>query len=210
MKELIKNYKVWLFISILFLALLISVCIFSASNFYKLESYEKQEIENSNQKTEIVRLTSENLKLQSEIEAYVHSDEISNIIHDFVLNYYNNSDGMKTPNQKIESVKKYISEDIYQEIYDKNSDGEMIPKEDRIRQTANVRSSAYEIFDTNHATGYTVMDMTFIYPDYSKEETTVFLQMEFEFDKDKEIWKIIGLSSGNIKIKSVWGDINER
>ena len=61
--RILKNYKLWLIVSVTFFLMFVAVYIFSAKNFYELDAYWTEKAENINQKAIITRLTNENTEL---------------------------------------------------------------------------------------------------------------------------------------------------
>ena len=93
--RILKNYKLWLIVSITFLLMFVVVCIFSAKNFYELDAYRTEKAENINQKTIITRLTNENAELKSEKLAVQSSENLESIVMDFIETHYRSNDEIK-------------------------------------------------------------------------------------------------------------------
>ena len=93
--KIIQNYKLWLIVSITFLLMFVAVCIFSAENFYELDTYRAEKAENINQKTIITRLTNENAELKSEKLAVQSSENLESIIIDFIETHYRSNDEIR-------------------------------------------------------------------------------------------------------------------
>ena len=93
--RILKNYKLWLIVSVIFLLMFAAVCIFSAKNFYELDAYRTEKAENINQKTIITRLTNENAELKSEKLAVQSSENLESIIIDFIETHYRSNDEIR-------------------------------------------------------------------------------------------------------------------
>ena len=93
--RILKNYKLWLIVSVTFLLMFVAVCISSAKNFYELDAYRAEKSENINQKTIITRLTNENAELKSEKLAVQSSENLESIVMDFIETHYRSNDEIK-------------------------------------------------------------------------------------------------------------------
>ena len=93
--RILKNYKLWLIISVIFLLMFVAVCIFSAKNFYELDTYRTEKAENINQKTIITRLTNENAELKSEKLAVQGAENLESIVMDFIETHYRSNDEIR-------------------------------------------------------------------------------------------------------------------
>ena len=161
--KIIQNYKLWLIVSITFLLMFVAVCIFSAENFYELDTYRAEKAENINQKAIITRLTNENAELKSEKLAVQCAENLESIIIDFIETHYRSND--------------------------------------EIRQEMLIKSIVWQIKDDYQATAFADLEITFTYPDRTKDKNSVVLQFEFQYDKSSEIWKISDIKSSNVKWK---------
>ena len=93
--RILKNYKLWLIVSVTFLLMFVTVCIFSAKNFYELDAYRAEKSENINRKAIITRLTNENDELKSEKLAVQSSENLESIVMDFIETHYRSNDEIK-------------------------------------------------------------------------------------------------------------------
>ena len=93
--RILKNYKLWLIVSVTFLLMFVAVCIFFFNNFYELDAYRTEKAENINQKTIITRLTNENAELKSEKLAVQSSENLESIVMDFIETHYRSNDEIK-------------------------------------------------------------------------------------------------------------------
>ena len=93
--RILKNYKLWLIVSVTFLLMFVAVCISSVNNFYELDAYRTEKAENINQKTIITRLTNENAELKSEKLAVQSSENLESIVTDFIETHYRSNDEIK-------------------------------------------------------------------------------------------------------------------
>ena len=161
--RILKNYKLWLIVSITFLLMFVAVCIFSAKNFYELDAYRAEKAENINQKAIITRLTNENAELKSEKLAVQGAENLESIVMDFIETHYRSND--------------------------------------EIKQETLIKSIVWKIKDDHQATAFADLEITFTYPDRTKDKNSVILQFEFQYDKSFEIWKISDVKSSNVKWK---------
>ena len=161
--RILKNYKLWLIVSVIFLLMFVAVCIFSAKNFYELDAYRTEKAENINQKTIITRLTNENTEMKSEKLAVQGAENLESVIGDFIKTYYRSND--------------------------------------EIKQETLIKSIVWQIKDDYQATAFADLEITFTYPDRTKDKNSVILQFEFQYDKFSEIWKISDIKSSNVKWK---------
>ena len=93
--RILKNYKLWLIVSVTFLLMFVAVCISSVNNFYELDAYRTEKAENINQKIIITRLTNENAELKSEKLAVQSSENLESIVTDFIETHYRSNDEIK-------------------------------------------------------------------------------------------------------------------
>ena len=197
MKELMKNYKVWLTASITLLIMLVAVCISFSGNYHELESYREKEYNAAEQQKVISKLTEENTSVQS-------VDSLTEMIQEYIKSYYN-TDGTESENEKALKVRKYVTDDLFEQMYDKTEKPESYAPDELIRQTALIQDIVYEANRKYQALAYVTMEIRYEYPDGKKDSQNVLLRMEFKFDKDNSVWKLSGLSSSGIKLQKVWG-----
>ena len=72
---------------------------------------------------------------------------------------------------------------------------------DEIRQEMLIKSIVWQIKDDYQAIAFADLEITFTYPDRTKDKNSVILQFEFQYDKFSEIWKISDIKSSNVKWK---------
>ena len=72
---------------------------------------------------------------------------------------------------------------------------------DEIRQETLIKSIVWQIKDDYQAVAFADLEITFTYPDRTKDKNSVILQFEFQYDKSSEIWKISDVKSSNVKWK---------
>ena len=72
---------------------------------------------------------------------------------------------------------------------------------DEIKQEVLIKSIVWQIKDDYQATAFADLEITFTYPDRTKDKNSVILQFEFQYDKSSEIWKISDVKSSNVKWK---------
>ena len=204
MKELMKNYKVWLTASLTLLLMLVAVCISFSGNYHELESYREKEYNATEQQKIISKLTEENTRLKTENTSVQSVDSMTEMIQEYIKSYYN-SDGTESENEKALKVRKYVTDELFEQMYDKTEKPESFAPNEQIRQTALVQDIVYEANRKYEALAYVTMDIRYEYPDGKKDTQNVLLRMEFQFDKDNSVWKLSGLSSSTIKLQRVWG-----
>ena len=204
MKELMKNYKVWLIASLTLLIMLAAVCISFSGNYHELESYRAKEYNAAEQQKVISKLTEENTKLKTENTSVQSADSLTEIIQEYIKSYYN-SDGTESENEKALKVRKYVTDELFEQMYDKTEEPESYAPDELIRQTALIQDIVYEANRNYQALAYVTMEIRYEYPDGKKDTQNVILRMEFQFDKDNSVWKLSGLSSSAIRLQRVWG-----
>ena len=204
MKELMKNYKVWLIASLTLLIMLAAVCISFSGNYHELESYHEKEYNAAEQQKVISKLAEENTRLKTENTSIQSADSLTEMIQEYVKNYYN-SDGTESENEKALKVRKYVTDELFEQMYDKTEKPESYAPDELIRQTALIQDIVYEANRKYQALAYVTMEIRYEYPDGKKDTQSVILRMEFQFDKDNSVWKLSGLSSSAIKLQRVWG-----
>ena len=72
---------------------------------------------------------------------------------------------------------------------------------DEIKQETLIKSIVWQIKDDYQAIAFADLEITFTYPDRTKNKNSVILQFEFQYDKSSEIWKISDVKSSNVKWK---------
>jgi len=204
MKELMKNYKVWLTASLTLLIMLDAVCISFSGNYHELESYREKEYNAAEQQKVISKLTEENTRLKTENTSVQSVDSLTEMIQEYIKSYYN-TDGTESENEKALKVRKYVTDELFEQMYDKTEKPESFAPNEQIRQTALIQDIVYEANRKYQALAYVTMEIRYEYPDGKKDSQNVLLRMEFQFDKDNSVWKLSGLGSSGIKLQKVWG-----
>lgn len=204
MKELMKNYKVWLTASLTLLIMLDAVCISFSGNYHELESYREKEYNAAEQQKVISKLTEENTRLKTENTSVQSVDSLTEMIQEYIKSYYN-TDGTESENEKALKVRKYVTDDLFEQMYDKTEKPESYAPDELIRQTALIQDIVYETNSKLQTLAFVTMEIRYEYPDGKKDTQNVLLRMEFQFDKDNSVWKLSGLSSSGIKLQKVWG-----
>ena len=115
MKELMKNYKVWLTASLTLLLMLVAVCISFSGNYHELESYREKEYNAAEQQKVISKLTEENTRLKTENTSVQSADSLTEIIQEYIKSYYN-SDGTEPENEKALNVRKYVTDELFEQM----------------------------------------------------------------------------------------------
>ena len=72
---------------------------------------------------------------------------------------------------------------------------------DEIKQETLINTVVCQLKDDYHATAFADLEITFTYPDRTKDKNSVVLQFKFQYDKSSEIWKISDVKSSNVKWK---------
>ena len=199
-----KNYKVWLIASLTLLIMLAAVCISFSGNYHELEGYREKEYNAAEQQKVISNLTEENTRLKTENTSIQSTDSLTEIIQEYIKSYYN-TDGTESENENALKVRKYVTDDLFEQMYDKTEKPESFAPNEQIRQTALIQDIVYEANRKYQALAYVTMEIRYEYPDGKKDTQNVLLRMEFKFDRDKSVWKLSGLSSSTIKLQRVWG-----
>ena len=201
--KVIRNYKLWVILSVSFLSMFVAVCIYFSGLYAELEVYRSEEKNISDQKQVINTLTDENARLKSEKLSTRTSDEIPQIIKSFADGFYT-TDGKDTENQKARRVKKYVTDELYRKMYDETAMEDNIPSDEQIKQTAIIKKSAYTLLNSSKAAAFVQMEIKFSFPDGNMDSRNVLLQIELDFDKENNIWQISDLKSSNIRLQDVW------
>ena len=184
--------------------MLVAVCISFSGNYHELESYREKEYNAAEQQKVISKLTEESTRLKTENIPVQSADSLTEIIQEYIKSYYN-SDGTECENEKALKVRKYVTDELFEQMYDKTEKPESFAPNEQIRQTALIQDIVYEANRKYQALAYVTMEIRYEYPDGKKDTQNVLLRMEFKFDKDKSVWKLSGLSSSGIKLQKVWG-----
>ncbi len=72
---------------------------------------------------------------------------------------------------------------------------------DEIKQETLIKSVVWQIKDDYQAAAFADLEITFTYPDRTRDKSSVVVQFEFQYDKSSEIWKISDVKSSNVKWK---------
>lgn len=200
--KVIKNYKLWIILSVSFLLMFIAVCIYFSGLYSELESYREKEYDSLEQKQIITQLTDENRRLKSDQLSAKDSANLLEIITAFVDGYYT-SDGSESENEKVSRIRKYIADDLYDKMYSKNEMEISYSSDEQIKQFASIKNSVYQAIDTSKILAFATVEVIFDFPDGSRDKQNIILQMEFEYDADASIWKISDLQSSAIKLQKI-------
>ena len=205
MREFIKNYKVWVTVSITLIIMLISICISFSGNYHELEDLRTTHYENSEQKQMITQLREENYDLKTENDSHNQANSIETIIREYVKVFFN-TDGTESNNEKAIQIRKYVTEKIYEQMYD-DKEKPATATNDAILQTGSVENITYQILDPSKAKGYATINVSYVFPDEDEEteRKTIILQMDFQYDSENSIWKIESVESSIINLRKVWG-----
>ena len=200
--KVIRNYKLWVILSVSFLSMFVAVCIYFSGLYAELEVYRSEEKNISDQKQVINMLTDENARLKSEKLSTRTSDEIPQIIKSFADGFYNDN-GKSSENERVLKIRKYVTDEMYNKMYSKN-ETEIIPPEERIIQNIRIINSLYKLENTVNATAFIEMEIKHTFPDGDKDSHNVLLQMELEYSEESGVWLISDLRSSKIKLEQVW------
>ena len=116
--KVIRNYKLWVILSVSFLSMFVAVCIYFSGLYAELEVYRSEEKNISDQKQVINTLTDENARLKSEKLSTRTSDEIPQIIKSFADGFYNDN-GKSSENERVLKIRKYVTDEMYNKMYSK-------------------------------------------------------------------------------------------
>ena len=200
--KVIKNYKLWIILSVSFLLMFVAVCIYFSGHYAELERYREKEYDNSEQKQIITQLTDENRRLKSEQHSENKAENLSGIITAFVDGYYT-TNGNESENDKINKIRKYITDDLYDKMYSRNEMEISYSPDEQIKQYASIKNSVYQSVDSSKILAFATVEVLFEFPDGSRDKQNIILQMEFEYDADASIWKISDIQSSAIKLQSI-------
>ena len=200
MKELLKDYRLWLIVSITVSITLIAIIISFAGNYHELEDLRDKKYEDMKQRSMIASLTEENSELKKDTKSVSESGNIDEIVKTYVEAYYNLS-GSESENSKALKMKPYVTEELYGKMYDPNEQEQHVPPAMRIVQTGTLTDTTVQVTDPQNAKAIAEVKVTFYYPDRSTEDAKAILKMEF---KNEGEWKLSGVSSSNIDFVETW------
>ena len=98
--------------------MLAAVCISFSGNYHELEVYREKEYNAAEQQKVISKLTEENTRLKTENTSIQSTDSLTEIIQEYIKSYYN-SDGTESENEKALKVRKYVTDELFEQMYDK-------------------------------------------------------------------------------------------
>lgn len=200
--KVIKNYKLWIILSVSFLLMFVAVCVYFSGLYSELEGYREKEYDISEQKQIITQLTDENRRLKSDQLSARDSTNLSDIIKAFIDGYYT-SDGSESENDKVSRIRKYLTNDLYDKMYSKNEMEISYSPDEQIKQFSSIKNSVYQAVDTSKILAFATVEVIFQFPDGSRDKQNIILQMEFEYDADASLWRISDLQSSAIKLRKV-------
>ena len=200
--KVIKNYKLWIILSVSFLLMFIAVCIYFSGLYAELEGYREKEYDNSEQKQIITQFTDENRRLKLEQLSADKAENLSEIITAFVDGYYS-SDGNESENDKISKIRKYITDDLYDKMYCKNEMEISFSPDEQIKQYASIKNCVYQSVNASKILAFATVEVLFEFPGGSRDEQSIILQMEFEYDADASVWKISDIQSSVVKLQKL-------
>lgn len=200
--KVIKNYKLWIILSVSFLLMFAAVCIYFSGLYSELESYREKEYRISEQKQIITQLTDENRRLKSEQLSESKAENLSEIITAFVDGYYS-SDGSESENDKVGKIRKYITDDLYDKLYSKNEMEISFSPDEQIKQYASIKNCVYQSVNASKILAFATVEVIFEFPDGSRDKQSIILQMEFEYDADASVWKISDIQSSVVKLQKL-------
>ena len=207
MEKIFKNYKFWVIVSATILLMLIGVCIFSFSNYSKASDYSDQLAKSSNQEELVSKLNEENKELKNKLYANQTANTtptenstepnttvsasdtsgLSRIFNTFVQEYIADSTGKKTSKQKIESLKTYLSDKLYESLSKIASGGGGAVK------TTNITDLACQQLTDNTAVALGVVDIDFKYSDGSTDYMSMLVKLSLKYNAEKKVWQITAL-----------------
>lgn len=200
--KVIKDYRLWLIISVSILAMLVAVCIYFSGLYSELESYREKEYRISEQRQVINQLTDENKRLKTEQLSTNNSENLSDIIKAFVDGYYT-TDGNESENKKADKIRKYITDELYDKMYNKNEMEISFSPDEQIKQYASIKNCVYQSVNASKILVFATVGVIFEFPDGSRDEQSIILQMEFEYDANASVWKISDIQSSVVKLQKL-------
>lgn len=200
--KVIKNYKLWIILSVSFLLMFIAVCIYFSGLYSELESYREKEYDSSEQKQIITQLTDENRRLKSDQLSANNSENLSDIIKAFVDGYYT-TDGNESENEKADKIRKYITDELYDKMYNKNEMEISFSPDEQIKQYASIKNCVYQSVNASKILAFATVEVLFEFPDGSRDEQSIILQMEFEYVANASVWKISDIQSSVVKLQKL-------
>ena len=200
--KVIKNYKLWIILSVSFLLMFAAVCIYFSGLYSELESYREKEYRISEQKQVINQLTDENKRLKTEQLSANNSENLSDIIKAFVDGYYT-TDGNESENEKADKIRKYIIDELYDKMYNKNEMEISFSPDEQIKQYASIKNCVYQSVNASKILAFATVEVIFEFPDGSRDKQSIILQMEFEYDANASVWKISDIQSSVVKLQNL-------
>lgn len=200
--KVIKNYKLWIILSVSFLLMFAAVCIYFSGLYSELESYREKEFSISEQKKVINQLTDENKRLKTEQLSANNSENLSDLITAFVDGYYT-TDGNESENEKADKIRKYITDELYDKMYNKNEMEISFSPDEQIKQYASIKNCVYQSVNASKILAFATVEVLFELPDGSRDEQSIILQMEFEYDTNASVWKISDIQSSVVKLQNL-------
>ena len=177
-----------------------AVCIYFSGLYSELESYCEKEYRISEQRQVINQLTDENKRLKTEQLSANNSENLSDIIKAFVDGYYT-TDGNESENEKANKIRKYITDELYDKMYNKNEMEISFSPDEQIKQYASIKNCVYQSVNASIILAFATVEVLFEFPDGSRDEQSIILQMEFEYDADASVWKISDIQSSVVKLQ---------
>ena len=200
--KVIKNYKLWIILSVSFLLMFAAVCIYFSGLYSELESYREKEYRISEQKQVINQLTDENKRLKTEQLSANNSENLSDIIKAFVDGYYT-TDGNESENEKADKIRKYIIDELYDKMYNKNEMEISFSPDEQIKQYASIKNCVYQSVNASKILAFATVEVLFDFSYGSRDEQSIILQMEFEYDANASVWKISDIQSSVVKLQNL-------
>ena len=179
-----------------------AVCIYFSGLYSELESYREKEYRISEQKQIITQLTDENRRLKSEQLSESKAENLSEIITAFVDGYYS-SDGSESENDKVGKIRKYITDELYDKMYNKNEMDISFSPDEQIKQYASIKNCVYQAVNASIILAFATVEVLFEFPGGSRDEQSIILQMEFEYDANASVWKISDIQSSVVKLQKL-------
>ena len=129
--------------------MLVAVCISFSGNYHELESYREKEYNAAEQQKVISKLTEENTRLKTENTSVQSVDSLTEMIQEYIKSYYN-TDGTESENEKALKVRKYVTDELFEQMYDKTEKPEALHRMNKsvrqhlfrilfMRQTGSIR-----------------------------------------------------------------------
>ena len=73
--------------------------------------------------------------------------------------------------------------------------------DEQIKQYASIKNCVYQAVDSSKIMAFATVEIIFEFPDGSRDEQSIILQMEFEYDANASVWTISDIQSSVVKLQ---------